>query len=166
MTIGEQIQFLHEAVGSPVPSTWIDAINRGFFITWPGLTADNVRKYFPKSRATSQGHLEQKWQNIASTKRKETETTEQENTLEVPKQEEDNMKTNVVYAIILEEGRIYTDQTGRFPVSSSRGSKYIMVLYCYNEHAILAEPIKTDQRENCCKHTIKCTSISKTEDTN
>eukprot|EP00957_Ditylum_brightwellii_P040182 3040436-Ditylum_brightwellii.AAC.1 len=35
------MQFLHEAVGSPVPSTWINAIDRGSFITWPGLTAAN-----------------------------------------------------------------------------------------------------------------------------
>eukprot|EP00957_Ditylum_brightwellii_P145012 11044538-Ditylum_brightwellii.AAC.1 len=86
--------------------------------------------------------------------------------MEVPKQEEDNTKTNVMYAIVCEEGQIYTDQTGRFPVYSNRGSKYIIVLYCYDANAILAEPVKTDQRENCCKRTIKCTNISKTEDTN
>eukprot|EP00957_Ditylum_brightwellii_P191960 14613046-Ditylum_brightwellii.AAC.1 len=65
------MQFPHAAAGSPVPSTWIDAINNGFFFTWPGLTAANVRKYLPKSKATSQGHLEQKRQNIAPTKRKQ-----------------------------------------------------------------------------------------------
>eukprot|EP00957_Ditylum_brightwellii_P146159 11128828-Ditylum_brightwellii.AAC.1 len=78
------MQFLHEAVGSPVPSTWIDAINQGFFITWPSLTAANVRKYLPKSRATSQGHLEQKRQNIASTNPKKNKTEDEENTMEVP----------------------------------------------------------------------------------
>ena len=62
--------------------------------------------------------------------------------MEVPEQEENNTKTNAMYAIVLEEGRIYTDQTGHFPVYSSRGSKYIMVLYCYDANAILAEPIK------------------------
>eukprot|EP00957_Ditylum_brightwellii_P111137 8474229-Ditylum_brightwellii.AAC.1 len=93
-TIGEQMHFHHEAVGSPVPSTWINAINQCFFITWPGLTATNVRKYLPKSRATSQGHLEQKWQNIASTKSKQNKTTDEENIIEVPKQEENNTKTN------------------------------------------------------------------------
>eukprot|EP00957_Ditylum_brightwellii_P159048 12105122-Ditylum_brightwellii.AAC.1 len=75
------MQFLHAAAGSPVPSTWIDTINNGFFVTWPGLTAANVRKYLPRSRATSQGNLEQKRQNIASTKRK-NELTEQDNTME------------------------------------------------------------------------------------
>jgi hypothetical protein len=38
--------------------------------------------------------------------------------------------------------QIYMDQTGRFPVVSSKGNKYIMVLYEYDGNAILAEPIK------------------------
>jgi hypothetical protein len=39
-------------------------------------------------------------------------------------------------------GQIYTDQTGRFPVVSRTGSKYIMILYDYDSNAILAQPIK------------------------
>eukprot|EP00957_Ditylum_brightwellii_P184023 14017957-Ditylum_brightwellii.AAC.1 len=70
MTIGEQMQLLHAAAGSPVPSTWIDAINNGFFVIWPGLMAANVRKYLPKSRATNQGHLEQKDRTLHQQKEK------------------------------------------------------------------------------------------------
>eukprot|EP00957_Ditylum_brightwellii_P076098 5784507-Ditylum_brightwellii.AAC.1 len=55
-TIGEQIQFLHAAAGSHVPSTWIDAINKGYYITLSGLTADNVRK-----------HLSNQWQQVKAT---------------------------------------------------------------------------------------------------
>jgi hypothetical protein len=39
-------------------------------------------------------------------------------------------------------GQIYTDQTGRFPTTSSRGNKYIMILYDYDSNDILAEPLK------------------------
>jgi hypothetical protein len=39
-------------------------------------------------------------------------------------------------------GRIYRDQTGRFPVVSSKGNTYIMILYDYDSNAILAQPIK------------------------
>eukprot|EP00957_Ditylum_brightwellii_P189704 14440454-Ditylum_brightwellii.AAC.1 len=70
--------------------------------------AANIRKYLPKSRATSQGHLEQKKQNIASTKIKQNKASEEENTMEVPNQEENNTKTNVMYAIAIEEGQMYT----------------------------------------------------------
>ena len=39
--------------------------------------------------------------------------------------------------------KIYTDHTGRFPVTSSCGYKYIMIAYNYNSNNILAEPIKS-----------------------
>jgi hypothetical protein len=40
------------------------------------------------------------------------------------------------------QANIYTDQTGIFPVVSSKGNKYIMILYDYDSNAILAQPIK------------------------
>jgi hypothetical protein len=40
-------------------------------------------------------------------------------------------------------GQIYTDQSGRFPTTSSRGNKYVMILYDYDSNAILAEPLKS-----------------------
>jgi hypothetical protein len=46
-TIGNQkliILFFHRACFSPVPSTWIAAIDAGFFITWPRLTSKLVIK--------------------------------------------------------------------------------------------------------------------------
>jgi hypothetical protein len=52
------------------------------------------------------------------------------------------IKTNCIYAATIDAGQIYTDQTGHFPVISSKVNKYIMVLYEYDGNAILAEPIK------------------------
>jgi hypothetical protein len=40
-------------------------------------------------------------------------------------------------------GQIYTNQTGRFPTTSSGGNKYVMILYDYDSNAILAEPVKS-----------------------
>jgi hypothetical protein len=45
-----------------------------------------------------------------------------------------------ICVLALPEG--LTDQTGRFPVVSSKGNKYIMILYDYDSNAILAQPIK------------------------
>eukprot|EP00957_Ditylum_brightwellii_P088363 6731099-Ditylum_brightwellii.AAC.1 len=58
-TVKEQMQFLHAAAGYPAPSTWIKAVQKGYYISWPGLTADNVRWYLPKSPITSWGHIKQ-----------------------------------------------------------------------------------------------------------
>ena len=38
---------------------------------------------------------------------------------------------------------IYTDLTGRFPVTSNRVMQYMLILYAYDTNAILVEPIKT-----------------------
>ena len=36
----------------------------------------------------------------------------------------------------------YSNQTGRFPHRSSRGNKYLMIMYNYDSNAILAAPLK------------------------
>jgi hypothetical protein len=126
------VRYLHQAACNPVPSTWIPAIDAGFFATWPGLTTTLVRKHLPKSLATLQGHLRQEQQGKRSTQPKFTTTDE-------PKE-----RTNWVYMKPIEvTGKIFSDQTGRFPVTSSRGNKYVMIVYDYDSNAILAEPLKS-----------------------
>jgi hypothetical protein len=53
------INYLHAACFSPVKSTWITAINNGFFSSWPGLNEHAVEKHFSKSISTTKGHLNQ-----------------------------------------------------------------------------------------------------------
>jgi hypothetical protein len=52
------------------------------------------------------------------------------------------IKTQFVYAATIDVGQIYTNQTGRFPVVSSKGNEYIIILYDYDSTAIFAQPIK------------------------
>jgi hypothetical protein len=54
----------------------------------------------------------------------------------------DYKKINCIYAATIDAVQIYTDQTVCFPVIYSKGNKYIMVLYEYDDNAILADPIK------------------------
>jgi hypothetical protein len=42
---------------------------------------------------------------------------------------DDGIKNHFIYAAVVDAGQIHTDQTGRFPVISSRGNVSIMVLY-------------------------------------
>ena len=39
------VQYMHAAAGFPVKSTWLKAIKKGNFVTWPGLTYSNTEKY-------------------------------------------------------------------------------------------------------------------------
>jgi hypothetical protein len=40
-------------------------------------------------------------------------------------------KTHPVYAVLFDQGQLYTDLTGNFPVRSSKGNWSIMVCYSY-----------------------------------
>ena len=48
--------YYHRAAFSPIPNTFISAINNGNFSTWPGLTAELISKHLPKSLATEKCH--------------------------------------------------------------------------------------------------------------
>jgi hypothetical protein len=54
--------------------------------------------------------------------------------------------SDLAFANLLEfdepEGRSYSDLTGRFPCKSDRGNQYVLVLYVYDDNAILVEPVK------------------------
>jgi hypothetical protein len=55
-------------------------------------------------------------------------------------------QSDIAFANLLEfdvpEGKSYSDLTGRFPCKSDRGNQYVLVLYVYDDNAILVEPIK------------------------
>ena len=125
----EVIQYLHRCCFAPKTSTWCDAIDNGFFQSWPHLTSKLVRKYLPPSEATVKGHQHRIQQNLRSTKPREPTIPISKNITVIPQIDEISNK-------------IYTDQTGRFPHKSSQGNQYIMVVYVYEANAILAEPLK------------------------
>ena len=58
----------HRICFGPVVTTWIKAINAGFFSTWPGLTSKLITKHVPPSVNTALGHLRQQYQNTRSAK--------------------------------------------------------------------------------------------------
>jgi hypothetical protein len=130
------INYLHATCVSPVKSTWIAAIKNGNFTSWPGLTEHAVEKHLSKYTSTTKGHLNQQRQNARTTKVKDTKVIVTEPDLD------HGIKTQFVYAATVDAGQIYTDQTGKFPVVSSKGNKYTMILYDYDSNAILAQPIK------------------------
>ena len=58
-TLQEHIKYLHQCAFSPTTRTWIQAVKKGHFKTWPGETIDAIQRYLPKSEATMLGHLDQ-----------------------------------------------------------------------------------------------------------
>jgi hypothetical protein len=138
-------------VFSPVTDTWTAAIDQGYFKTWPMFTAADIRKHLPKSMATAMGHLDQQRKNTRSTKPKEKAVnppTIQRGTLingdiTNPTAEPSNLTAFASVINITEpEEKSYSDLTGRFPARSQTGNLYVLVLYSFDDNAILVEPLK------------------------
>jgi len=114
-SIFQIIKYHHAAAGYPVKDTWIKAINAGNYTTWPGLTSEAVRKYFPKSDETQKGHMKRQRQGVRSTKIlkslpiEENSTTGSDNspTPRTPKKMKD-----VYIKIHMADDTMYTDQPG------------------------------------------------------
>ncbi len=131
----QAIRYLHAVAGYPVKDTWIEAIYMGNYVTWSGLTAKAVRRHFPESDETHKGHTKIQHQNVRSTKIKiKTNTTS-------PLTKEKQMQ-DVYIKDHHANDTMYSNQTGRFPATSSRGNQYTMVLVEVDGNYIDAEPMK------------------------
>ena len=53
------------------------------------------------------------------------------------------VRTNLfICTVVNATDKIYSDLTSKFPVQSTLGNKYILVVYNYDANAILAEPLR------------------------
>jgi hypothetical protein len=52
-------------------------------------------------------------------------------------------KTHLVFALLVHQGQLYTDLTGKFPVRSSKGNSYVMVCYVYDCNYVKVVPMKS-----------------------
>jgi hypothetical protein len=125
----------------------IQAIAAGYFTTWPGLTVQLVRKHLNKPILTAKGHKKQTRQGTrsAQVKIKPSVPISPAPTISCNAQQSTNCtNTSYYYMRPIEiTGKIYSDQKGRFPLTSSRCNKYIMIVYSYNSNAILTEPLSS-----------------------
>ena len=68
----ELVKYYHAVLFSPAKQTWLKAINKGFFIGWPGLNAKAVQKHLTTQVSTIMGHLKQTRQHVLSSKQKKS----------------------------------------------------------------------------------------------
>jgi hypothetical protein len=134
----EVVRFLHAALGFPTKATLLTAIRNGNLVTFPALNVSNVSKHFPESDETQKGHMKQSKQGVGSTKVIDEDAT-------VEFKPTPGVKHKDVYLRVFDATKkaMYSDQTGRFPISSSQGNKYIMVAVKLDGNYIDAEPLKT-----------------------
>jgi hypothetical protein len=85
----------------------LQAVKDGHLITWPGLTKDTTNNHLKLTPATAMVHMNQRLQNIRLTSKASTEKQQ-------PPDTDLGTKTHLVYAVLVDEGQLYTDLTGKF----------------------------------------------------
>jgi hypothetical protein len=133
---GALVHYLHKALFIPTKGAMLQAVKDGHLITWPGLTEDAINKHLKLTPATAMGHMNQRRQNIRSTSKAPAETQQ-------PPDTDLGTKTHLVYAVVVDQGHLYTDLTGKFPVRSSKGNSYVMLCYIYDCNYIKVVPMKS-----------------------
>jgi hypothetical protein len=121
---GALVHYLHKALFSPMKSALLQAVKNGHLVTWPGLTEDAIHKHLKLTLDTVIGHMNQSRQNIRSTSKAQIADVSTTDT---------HLGTNThpVYSVLVDQGQLYTDMMGKFPVRSSKGNSYVMVCYVY-----------------------------------
>jgi hypothetical protein len=114
----------------------LQAVKDGHLMTWPGLTEEAINKHLKLTPATAMGHMHQRRQNIRSTSKAPIEKQQ--------KPDKDlGAKTHLAYAVVVDQGQLYTDLAGKFPVRSSKGNSYVMVCYIYDCNYVKDIPVKS-----------------------
>jgi hypothetical protein len=127
---------LHKALFSPTKYEVLQAVKNGHIVTWSSLTEEAIHKHLKLTPATAMVHMNQRRQNIRSTYKTRIE--------DVPPTDTNlSTKTHLVYAVLVDQGQLYTDLTGKFPVRSSKGNSYVMVCYIYDCKYVKVVPMKS-----------------------
>jgi hypothetical protein len=143
---GVLVNYLHKSMFSREKSALLQAVKNGHLTTWPGPTEQAINKHLKMTPATAMGHMNQWRQNICSTS-KDSITSDIEDETVTPAGL--GSKTHVVYAVAIDQGQIYTDLTGRFPVSSIKVNWYVMICYSYDCNYVKPVPMKSRSAYKC-----------------
>ena len=136
------VEYHHASCWSPTHSGWGKAITKNFSTSWPGLSTDLVHKHINKK-------INHTWVPPATAKGPQI-NTRKGNAFITRSGARPVTKIHAVrkhQSCLLQDsgsfGENVYDQTGRSPVTSSKGNKYILVTYNYYSNTIHAEPLKT-----------------------
>ena len=144
-TLAETIQYIHQCMFSPTVDTFCKAIDNDQLIGFPKITSAQVRKYLPESTATAKGHMNRQHKGLRSTTKNNTTDQNIETDFRPPIDEKAEVELFLGATIAEQnEGTIYTDNTGAFPVQSFHGKRMHFVTYEYRSNAILVRAIKDE----------------------
>jgi hypothetical protein len=153
-TMHKLTHFYYTCLNYPVVSTFIKAINAGYLRGWPGLTADHVRQHINISVESKQGHMNQVRKGLRSTQ--PTSVTvpivllsdRVNSNMDGAPQKPANIHTHHIFMMVhVATGRVSSDNTGCFLVTSNWGNAYLALFYIYDANAIWSVLIKNRSKE-------------------
>jgi hypothetical protein len=147
-SIGTLVGFYHACLGFPVKQTWLEAIKAGKCNTFDGLTYSNVARYCPDADKTILGHLTQQRQNVRSTKPKAPKALPPPE-LPPPPPGTTEETSNQVFIRVYPLSKLYTDDTGHFPVRACLGNQYVMIAFHADGNLILQQAFKSKSDRHC-----------------
>jgi hypothetical protein len=145
-SIKQTVQYLHAVAGHPTEDTWLKAIRKGNYNSWPLSDKKKVQKYFPESEETQFGHMRGQHQGVRLT------CTTHSTVANTPKKLLEKKNDIFIHIYKLNEnnrltGTLCADQTGDFPHISSHGNRLIMLLHHVDSNSMWVEPLK-NQKES------------------
>ena len=153
-SIADRVLWCHASLGSPTPSLLQQAFDRGY-VTFPGVTAADIRRHPPRTTATNKGHMSAQRKGYRSTDPFRADAPARPGPAAVAPLPEPAVVATVetstddfllhwdqrAYSyIVARETTIHGDATGPFPVPSVGGYNYVLVM-SYNNYQHLI-PLK------------------------
>jgi hypothetical protein len=125
---------------SPTQYALLQAVKNGHMVTRPSLTEKAINKHLKLNPAATMGHMNQRRQNIRSTSKNPITSDIEDIAATTANSGTDTPR---VYAILVDQGQLYTDLMGKFPVRSSKGNWYVIVCYIFYCNYVKVVPIKS-----------------------
>ena len=128
----DYVVWAHASFGAPPISSFLGAADAKYLGNYPRITPKLIRQNEPHVPQTALGHLNQTRQGQRSTKSPKPVREQQRpqplpTTITEPDEEPDTLVGIVVKIICAEDIRLYADATGRFPYTSRKGTKYLLL---------------------------------------
>ena len=151
--MSDTLNFLHQIMGSPTKTTFLNAIRNNNLSTWPLFTENNIAKFPTDSIPTALGH--QDWTRKTHSILNNQYTKYQKVSTSTSTQQSTSQRCP--------QGRYTPTKPDDFPSNQAVGKKYIMVIYAYDPNPILVEPLPDRSKESIMKAYQKSSRTSQRE---
>ena len=150
------VQFVHACLGSPPPTTFLRAVEKGYLSgenQFPRLTSRLVRKHMPSSEATAKGHLTKTptaqphglSDSVSARRRAHAKAQRNARTIMSEDHTKKGPQTDPAKAFdpttVPKSTSLHLDYTGRLPTRGSKGTLYFLVA-CWGSYIHL-EPLSS-----------------------